>query len=173
MKLYRAKVPAIAADVIRRLADDGDIEIAPGKREEAERDLIAIMDEFLRQDVALRDRIRDHMASANVPYSDFGRTRKRIADEMGHPSGDDIERFLCRQFIENLLITPNVDEVFSEDQDMHRKVMEVLRGHDVDEQEIRAEALTKVKNVREGTVDYEIALQNAVKDVKKRRGLLG
>ena len=51
--------------------------------------------------------------------------------------------------------------------------MEVLRGHDVDEQEIRAEALTKVKNVREGTVDYEIALQNAVKDVKKRRWLLG
>jgi hypothetical protein len=172
MKLYRAKIPLIARDVITKLVDDGDIEVSASHREEAERDLSAIMEEFLRQDMSLRDRIRDHMAAANVPYSDFGRTRKRLAEEMNHPSGDDVERFLCRQFIENLLISPNVDEVFAEDHDMHKKVMEVLRSHDVDEREIREEAESKVKNVREGTVDYEIALQNAIKEVKKRRGLL-
>jgi hypothetical protein len=172
MKLYRAKIPQIAHDVIHRLSEEGDIEVLPERREEAERDLAAIMEEFLRRDMAMRDRIRDEMAARNVPYSDYGRVRKRIAEEMNHPSGDDIERFLCRQFLENMLITPNIDEVFSDDQDMHKKVMEVLRSHDVDERAIREEAESKVKNVREGTVDYEIALQNAVKDVKKRRGLL-
>ena len=40
------------------------------------------------------------------------------------------------------------------------------------EDAIRQEAIGKIKNVAEGTVDYEIALQNAVKDVKKRRGLM-
>ena len=40
------------------------------------------------------------------------------------------------------------------------------------EQAIREEAASKVKNVREGTVDYEIALQNAMRDVKKRMGLI-
>jgi len=172
MKLYRAKIPQIAHDVIQRLSDEGDIVVLPEQREEAERDLAAIMEEFIRRDMELRDRIRDHMAARNVPYSDYGRVRKRVADEMNHPSGDDIERFLCRQFLENMLITPNIDEVYSEDQEMHKKVMELLRGHDVDEREIREEAESKVKNVREGTVDYEIALQKAVKEVKKRRGLI-
>ena len=162
MKLYRAKIPEIASEVIERLSADGDIEVLPERREEAERDLIAIMEEFRRQDFALRDRIRDYMA---VP-------KKRLAEEMDHPIGDDIERFLCRQFIENMMITPNIEEVYEEDQVIHRKVMEVLRSHDVDEREIREEAVTKIKNVQEGTVDYEIALQKAVKDVKKRRGLI-
>ena len=172
MKLYRAKIPQIAHDVIQRLSDEGDIEVLPEQREEAERDLAAIMEEFLRRDMSMRDRIRDHMAARNVPYSDYGRVRKRMAEEMNHPSGDDIERFLCRQFLENMLITPNIDEVYSEDREMHKKVMEVLRSHDVDERAIREEAQSKVKNVREGTVDYEIALQKAVKEVKKRRGLI-
>lgn len=172
MKLYRAKIPTIAHEVIAALTLDGDIEVLPEKREEAEQDLVAIMEEFIRRDMSLRDRIRDHMASRQVEYTDYGRVRKQIAEEFNHPSGDDIERFLCRQFIENMLITPNIEEVFSEDQVIHKKVMELLRSHDVDEREIREEAESKVKNVREGTVDYEIALQRAVKDVKKRRGLI-
>lgn len=172
MKLYRAKIPVIASEVIQRLSADGDIEVLPERREEAEQDLVAIMEEFRRRDFALRDRIKDHMAARQVPFSEFGRTKKRMAEEMDHPTGDDIERFLCRQFIENMMITPNIEEVFEEDKVIHRKVMEILRSHDVDEREIREEAVSKVKNVREGTVDYEIALQNAVKEVKKRRGLL-
>jgi len=172
MKLYRAKVPVIAREVIERLSADGDIEVLPERKEEAERDLIAIMEEFRRRDMQLRDRIRDYMAARKVPYSEFGRTKKRMAEELDHPVGDDIERFLTRQFIENMLITPNIEEVYEEDRVIHKKVMEVLRSHHVDEREIREEAVSKIKNVREGTVDYEIALQKAVKEVKKRRGLI-
>jgi uncharacterized protein len=172
MKLYRAKIPVIAKATVDRLVSDGDIEVRPEAREEAERDLMAIMEEYHRRDNDLRDRVRDLMASHNIPYSDFGRTRKRLADEMGHPLGDDVERFLCRQFIENMMISPHIDEVFEEDRVIYKKVMEVLKGNDVDEGEIREEALSRMKNVQEGTVEYEIALQEQVRQVKKRRGLL-
>ncbi|MBX2803604.1 MAG: DUF507 family protein [Myxococcales bacterium] len=172
MKLYRAKIPFIAKEIVDRLATDGDIEVVSANREEAEKDLAAIMDEYRRRDMELRERVREYMSNRNIPYSEFGRTRKRIAEQMGHPMGDDVERFLARQFIENLLISPNIEEVYEEDQVMHRKVMEVLRTHDVDEREIREEAMSKIKNVQEGTVDYEIALQNAVKAEKKKRGLI-
>ena len=172
MKLYRAKIPVIAKEIVDRLAVDGDIEVVADRKEEAERDLAAIMEEYLRRDSELRDRVGDFMDSRGLPYSHFGRTRKRLAEEMGHPMGDDVERYLTRQFIENMFISPNVEEVFEEDEVMHRKVIAVLKSHDVDEEEIRQEAATKVKNVREGTVDYEIALRRAIKDVKKRRGLL-
>ena len=39
MKLYRAKVPAIAHEVIDLLAREEDIEVAPASREEAEQEL--------------------------------------------------------------------------------------------------------------------------------------
>ena len=88
------------------------------------------------------------------------------------PLGDDVERFLARQFVESMMISKFVDEVFTDDNVMYKKVIGVLTTHNVDEREIRDEAMDKVKNIREGTIEYEIALQNAVKEVKKRRGLI-
>lgn len=172
MKLYRAKIPVIAASVIDTLVTNGDIEVAHENKPEAEQDLVAIMENFSRRDAAFRGRVKDHMAEQRIPYDQYGRTRSRLAEEMNHPVGDDIERFLARQFVENMMISNFVDEVYEEDRILYRKIVDVLRSHHVDEQSIRDEAASKVKNVREGTVDYEIALQNAVRDVKKRRGLL-
>jgi len=172
MRLYRAKIPQIAKDVITTLEADGDIEVLATDREEAEKDLIAIMEEYVRRDMSLRDQIRDHMAHRKIPYNEYGRTKKRMAEEMDHPIGEDVERFLGRQFIENMLISRFIEEVYADDSDMYKKVLGVLRGHHVDEREIRDEAVAKIKNIDEGTVDYEIALQRAVRDVKKRRGLL-
>jgi len=172
MRLYRAKIPAIAKEVIEKLVTDGDIEVVPESQDEAEADLVAIMEEFSRRDAAFRNQIRDEMARNNIPYDRYGKIRKQMAEEKSHPIGDDIERFLCRQFLENMMISRFVDEVYEEDKVIYKKVMGVIRSYDVDEREIREEAQTKIKNLREGTVDYEIALQSAVRDVKKRRGLL-
>jgi len=172
MKLYRAKIPFIAQQVVDRLIAESCIDVRAENREEAERDLAAIMEEYLRRDGELREQIRDHMAEQHIQYSEYGRTRKKIADELGHPLGDDVERFLCRQFIENMMISPHVEEVYEEDRVMYKKVMEILKENDVDENEIREEAASRIKNVPEGTVDYEIALQDAMKAVKKRRGLI-
>lgn len=172
MKLYRAKIPVIARDVIARLVKDGDIDVEPENREEAEADLVAIMEEFLRRDFEFRNKIRDEMARKKLSYDKYGRVRKRLSDKLRHPTGDDVERFLCRQFIEILMISRFVEEIWSADEDMHPKVKEVLHAHDVDEDAIREEARAKIKNVREGTVDYEIALRDAVRDIKKRRGLI-
>lgn len=172
MKLYRAKVPIIAQETISSLVQGDDIEVEHENFEEAQKDLIAIMEEYLRRDSDFRNQIRDHMAHHNMPYNEYGRVRSRLADQLGHPLGDDVERFLARQFVENMMISPFVEEVFSEDKVIYKKIIETLRSHHVNEREIREEAQEKVKNVKEGTVDYEIALQKAVKDVKKRRGLL-
>lgn len=172
MKLYRAKIPLIAKEVIGTLLAADDIEVAPENRQEAEKDLIAIMEEYLRRDMEVRGRIKDFMARRNIPYDEYGRTRKQVAEELNHPMGDDVERFLARQFIENLLISPYIEEVFGEDSALYKKVLEIILKHDVDEREIREEAIARIKNIPEGTVDYEIALQNAMREVRKRRGLL-
>lgn len=172
MKLYRSKVPVIAQESIEVLVRDGDIEVLPERKEEAQRDLEAIMEDYLRRDGDLREAIRDHMANESLPYNEYGKTRSKLAESWGHPVGDDVERYLVRQFVENLMISPNIDEIYEEDRVIYKKLMEVVRSHDVDEEAIREEARGKIKNVAEGTVDYEIAMRNAVRDVKKRKGLI-
>ena len=172
MRLYRAKIPVIAKEVIEVLVTDGDIEVAGENREEAERDLEAIMEEFSRRDGAFRNRVRDYMDQRKLPYNEYGRARKALAEETRHPMGDDVERFLGRQFVENMMISRFVDEVYEEDRIIYRKVLAVLKKHDVDERAIREAAQDKIKNLREGTIEYEIALGKAIRDEKKARGLL-
>ena len=172
MRLYRAKVPTIAKEVIELLSNDGDIEVLGENREEAERDLEAIMEEYLRRDSSFRTRVRDMMDRRKLPYDAYGRTRKAVAEELEHPLGDDVDRFLARQFVEAMMISRFVEEVYADDRDMYRKVLGVLKSNDVDEREIREAAQGRIKNVREGTIEYEIALEKAVRDEKKTRGLI-
>lgn len=172
MKLYRLKIPGIAHDVIDRLCLEEMIEVTNENRPEAELDLVAIMEEYSRRDHELRERVKEHMSTHSVPYDRYGKIRGQLALEMGHPTGDDVERFLARQFVETFMMSNYVDEVFAEDKDLYKRILEVVRSHDVDERELRDEAREKIKNIPEGTVDYELALSEAMRDVKKRHGLI-
>jgi len=172
MKLYRARIPTIATTVIAELCKTEEIEVEAANRAEAELDLIAVMEEYLRREMELRETVREHMARHSIPYDRYGETRGKVASASQHPTGDDVERFLARQFVEAFMISRFVEEVYADDRDLYKRVLDILRGFHVDERALREEAREKVKNVREGTVDYEIALSKAIKEVKRRHGLL-
>lgn len=171
MKLYRSKIPVIAKDCIDALVRDGDIEVTAKNRPEAENDLAAIMHDFLKRDASLRERTKDRMAADGMSYSEFGSARKKAAEASNHPVGDDVERYLVRQFVECLMVSRFVEEVFADDTVIYKKMMEVIRGHDVNEDALREEAAGRVKNAKPGTMEYELAIQEALRDVKKRHGL--
>lgn len=114
MKLYRSKIPEIARAVIQNLCHDGALEVAPENRPEAELDLTAVMEEYLRRDAELRERVREHMELQNIAYDRYGKVRAQMAEEWGHPTGEDVERFLARQFVENFMISRFVEEVFAD-----------------------------------------------------------
>ena len=77
MKLYRARIPAIANNVISELVNGGDIEVEPENHGEAELDLVSIMEEFLRRDFQLRERVKEQMSVANVGYDQYGKWRRQ------------------------------------------------------------------------------------------------
>lgn len=172
MKLYKVKIPTIARAVIETLCNEGAIEVDVENRQEAEKDLVAIMDEYIRRDAEMREAVKEHMAHANVPYDQFGKVRTQFSERWGLPSGDEVQRYLARQFIENFMISRFVDEVYAEDKEIYKRVREIVEGHDVDERALRQEAQDQIRNIAEGTVDYEIAMSKAMRDVKKRHGLL-
>jgi hypothetical protein len=172
MKLYRARIPTIAHAVLDRLVNEGDIEIAPEDRAEAEQDLIAVMEQYLHRDQELRERVREHMERKGIPYDQYGKARSELADQWGHPVGDDVDRFLARQFSENFMISRFVSEVFAEDREIYKKILDVLKSYDVDERALRSEAEERIKNIPEGSVERQEALNRALKEVRKRHGLL-
>lgn len=172
MKLYRARIPDIAKKVIEDLVKDGSLEVLPENRSEAELDLVAVMEEYLRRDAHLRESVRESMSRRGIPYDRYSKVRSEVAGEMGHPTGNEVERFLARQFVEGFMISRFVEEVYGEDGELMKRIRGILESFDVDERAIREEAREKVKNLEEGTVDYEIALNHAIKEVKKRHGLL-
>ena len=172
MKLYRARIPAIAHAVLDRLVTEADVEIEPENREEAERDLVAIMEMYLRRDQDLREEVREVMERKAIPYDQYGKVRSDVAEQWGHPSGDDVDRFLARQFIENFMISHFISEVFTEDREIYKKILDVLKAHDVDERALRAEAEERIKNIPEGSVERQEALNRALKEVRKRHGLV-
>lgn len=172
MRLYRTKVPTIAKDVIDTLNNDGDIEVMGENKPEAEQDLIAIMDEYLKRDAAFRNQVRDYMDRRKLPYGEYGRARKALAEEIKHPLNDDVERYLARQFVEVMMYSRFVEEIYTEDRDLYKKCIAILRNHHVDEREIREAAKGRIKNEKEGTLEFEIAMEKAVRDEKIARGLL-
>lgn len=171
MKLYRARIPAIAHAVLERLANEGDIELQPENRTEAEQDLVAIMEMYLRRDQDLREAVREEMERRAIPYDQYGKTRSEVADRWGHPVGDDVDRYLARQFVENFMISRFVEEVYSDDREIYKKILDTLKLHDVDERALRAEAEERIKNIAENSVERQDALARALKEVRKRHGL--
>jgi len=162
----------ISLKVIETLTGDGSIEVSPGNKQEVAKDLEAIMEEFLRRDRNIRRETKDMMSRMTLPYDQFGMQKSKISKRKNHPTGPDIEKFLSRQFIESFMISNFVDEVYSEDDHMYKKLLQVLRDFHVDENEIRNEAMSRIMNITKGTVEYEISLQNAIREVKKKRGLI-
>jgi len=172
MRLYRTRIPMIANAVIERLCADGDLDVPVEDRPEAEQDLVAIMETFLKRDLDLRDAVKDQMSRRNIPYDNYSKVRGEIAETWAHPTGESVKKYLARQFVENFMISRFVQEVYAEDEPLFRKILEIIRSFDVDEKALREEAMSLVKNEVEGTVDYEIAFAQALKEIKRRHGLL-
>ena len=82
MKLYRTKIPVIAKETIDTLCGEGDIEVEASNREEADQDLVAIMEEFMRRDFGFRNKIKDHMSNRGIPYNQYGEVRKKMSEQM-------------------------------------------------------------------------------------------
>ena len=115
---------------------------------------------------------RTEMERKNVPYDQYSKTRSDVASSWGHPTGNEVEKYLSRQFLENFMMSPSVGEVFGDDRDMFRKIIDTLKKCDVDENALRAEAEERIKNVAEGSVERQEALNRALREVRKKHGLL-
>ena len=171
MKLYRTQIPRIAQDIIQTLSEAGDIELVPAASAEAEKDIAAVMEEYVRQDMKILNEAKDMVASRFESQDSVGKVRRELAERAGHPTGESGMRWMAGQISEALLASPNLEEVYADDIVLGRKIREIFKKHVVADEKIDQEVRARIKNVQEGTPAWEIQYQKQLKEIRRKYGL--
>ncbi|WP_338867312.1 DUF507 family protein [Myxococcus stipitatus] len=172
MRLYPKVIPIISREAIQQLMQDGDIEVEPMRVADAEMDLSAIMREYLANEERVNQATREALERRGYDYSKFNQVKREMADVRGFKMGDEGVEYVINQMIEFLLISRNVEEVFSPDNFLRQKIFAVMKRHlDVDE-EIDKEARSRLKHLQEGTSAFDIEYNKTVEQIRRARGLI-
>ncbi|MCP3103187.1 DUF507 family protein [Myxococcus sp. K15C18031901] len=165
-------IPIISREAIQQLMQDGDIEVEPMRVADAEMDLSAIMREYLANEERVNQATREALERRGYDYSKFNQVKREMADVRGFKMGDEGIEYVINQMIEFLLISRNVEEVFSPDNSLRQKIFQVMKKHlDVDD-EIDKEARSRLKHLQEGTSAFDIEYNKTVEQIRRARGLI-
>lgn len=169
MKLYSTKIPVIAADIIRKLKDDGDIEVSDPK--EAQLDVEAVLKEYLRLDRELTELAKDYMEKRKLPYEQFGKIKRDLCEKRDFPTGEESLNYLATQIVEAFMHSKFIEEVFGDDVDMRRKMAATLRKHMQVDADIDHEVRRRIKNLEEGTATWEVEYQRVMEQLRHQKKL--
>ena len=169
MRLYSGKVPVIADEIIGTLVKDQDIEV--GDHAEVKLDIEAVMKEYLRQDREILEKAKNRMEIRGLPYSQLGKMKSMVARERQVPIGDEMLPYVLEQLLTMLFHSQNVEEVFSDDIVLRKKMTKIMRRHLDLEGELDQEVRSKIKNLQEGTASFEIEYQRVMDEIKRKKRL--
>lgn len=169
MKLFSGKVPLIAGEITRLLVDEKDIET--DALAEVDLDIEAVLKEYIRTDRELTEQAKDLCEKRGMPFSAHMKVKRQLADKLKFVVGDEAIDYMMDQIIRAFMHSQFVDEIFAEDHDIKRKIRPILKRHTEIEEQIDEEVRSKIKNLEEGTKDWEIEYGKAMSQVKRRRGL--
>lgn len=169
MRLYSGKIPSIASEIVKTLAEAGDIAVLD--RTEAEMDAQAVLKEYLRLDREITDKAKDTLQQRNLPYEQFGKIKRTLAHEKGFGLGEDALEWMTSQMIESFMQSPHIEEIFAEDTVLRKRMADVLKKHMLVDQELDEEVRRKIRNLEEGTATWDIEYTKVLDQLKRNRGL--
>ncbi len=169
MKLYSGKIPIIASEIVRQLTTEGDIET--GEPNEVELDVESVLKEYIRTDRELTERAKDLMDKRKLPYGQFGKIKRAMADEQGFGLGEEALNWICAQITETFMQSGHVEEIYSDDATLRKKMREILRKHMMVDEELDEEVRKRIKNLEEGTQTWDVEYAKVLEQIKRSRGL--
>ncbi|MDD9942366.1 MAG: DUF507 family protein [Myxococcales bacterium] len=169
MRLYRGKIEIIADEIISTLTQAGDIEVADAA--EAKLDIEAVLKEYLRLDREVLDEAKNRMEVRGLGYGNLGRVKSQVAKERGAPQHDDVLPYLLEQILNILFHSHNIDEIYAEDVVLRKKLTPLLRKHMEVDSELDREVRSKIKNLQEGTSDFEVEYGRVMGQLKDKYNL--
>lgn len=169
MKLYSGKIPSIASELIRKLKDDGDIEV--NDPHEAALDIEAVLKEYMRLDRELTEQAKDLMEKRRLAYEQFGKIKRDLADKKDFATGEEAVGYIANQILEAFMHSRFVDEVYTDDVDLRKKVNQILRKHMQVDADVDQEVRRRIKNLQEGTAMWDIEYQRVMETIRQKHKL--
>jgi uncharacterized protein len=169
MRLFAAKLPALASEIVRALLGASAIEAESPA--EVERDVEAVLSGYVKLDQEVSDKARDYIQQRGLSSGEFGRLKRAAAEQRGIKVGDEALDYVLDQLVEMLLHSNNVDEVYAQDHELRRAMTPIVKKHMAIEGELEKEAREQLKHVREGTSSWEVEYKRVMADIKRRKGL--
>ncbi len=129
MRLHPKVIPVISREAIQLLMQDGDIEVEPMRIADAEMDLLAIMREYLTNEERVDQATREELERRRADVGKFDQVKHEMADLRGFKMGEEGIDYVVDQLVEFLLLSRNVEEVFSADDVLRKKILAVVKKH--------------------------------------------
>ncbi|NMC69170.1 MAG: DUF507 family protein [Myxococcales bacterium] len=172
MRLFAGKIPVIAKEIASTLVRDGDIEVADkATQEELELDLQAVLKEYLRVEKELVDQAKDYLQEHGLPYSDFGKAMKVVAEGREFGRGEDAIGYITAQAIGCFMCSAHVEEIYADDATLNRKMRAVLRKHMSEGQDVEREVRARMRNIEEGSREWDVEFQRLRDEIQRKKGL--
>jgi len=169
MRLYRGKIETIAEDVIRTLKEQESIELE--SELEARQDIEAVLKEYLRLEREITDDAKNRMEIRGLGYSQLGKVKSQVNKERGAPNQDEVLPYLLDQIMHLLFHSANIAEIFAEDVELRKAITPILRKHMEVDSDLDREVRSKIKNLTEGTTDFDVEYARVMEQIKQKRGL--
>lgn len=169
MRLYGAKVGPIAQEVVRCLVTAKDIET--DAQREVVADIEAVLKSYLDTERVVDDKTRELLQRTGRGTTEFSRVRQQVAAHHGIKVGDEALDYLLDQVVEMLMHSHHVEEIFSEDVVLRRKMSPIFKRYMAADSELEAEVRAQLKHVKEGSSQWDIEYSRVLEAVKRKRGL--
>ena len=172
MRLYSAKVPSIAQEVVRTLLSSKDIDLEDaGAQKEVVADVESVLRSYLETERTVDDKTRDLLQRTGRGTTEFQKVREQVAEHHGIKVGDEMLDYLLDQVVEMLMHSSHVEEVFAEDVQLRRRMAPIFKKHLAVDTDVDTEVRAQIKHVKEGTSQWDIEYARALDTVKRRRGI--
>ena len=172
MRLYRKIIPKIAREIVRTLNSKQDIEVEDGRMDEAELDLAAVMVEYMNEEERIVNEAKETIARRGFSQDRFAQVKKSLAEARGFKVGDDGIEHVIGQMLEALFVSKNIAEIYAADNDLRKFMAEVVDKYTSVNEDLDREARNRLKNVREGTPDWDIEYPRMIAHLKRQKGLI-
>ena len=162
MRLYSAKLPSIAQEVVRTLLSSKDIDLEDaGAQKEVVADVESVLRSYLESEKIVDEKTRDLLARTGRGNNEFGKVREQIAEHQGIKVGDETLDYLLDQVVAMLMHSSHVEEVYAEDVALRRRMAPIFKKNMSVDTDVDTEVRAQIKHVKEGTSQWDIRRRSA------------
>ena len=163
----RAKLPALASGIVKSLVEPELIET--DARDAVQGDILAVLEQYLRDEQDISTRARDTAAKRGAAPADASRIKKELARQQGVGIGDDTIDYLLSQLLEMLMLSGSVEEIFAQDHELKLAMRAPLRKEQAAAEQMDEAVRKRLKHVEEGSSQWEVEYQRLREEVSRRR----